>query len=101
MSWSMHLRQERVGSGAIEALPQSVAAENPAIAPPGGVTRPPPDPETGKVYKPGERLEKQARKFAQHEKTEVVKPRRKRRDYDAWIARALEDLELSSRWRQS
>ena len=46
------------------------------------------NPTTGKVYRPGERLERQARKFAQ---SHAVQPR-KRRDYDALIARALEDL---------
>ena len=66
---------------------------NPAIAPPGGITRSEPNPITGKPLRPGERLERQARKYATEEKP-VQKRHRKRRDYDAMIARALEDLDL-------
>ena len=48
----------------------------------------PAHPATGKVYRPGERLERQARKFVQKQDP----PARKRRDYNTLIARALEEL---------
>ena len=55
------------------------------------------NPTTGKVYRPGERLERQARKFVQ--KQDLVNsngiylpPARKRRDYNTLIAQALQEL---------
>ena len=69
----------------------------PGVAPAGGITKPPPNPITGKPYRPGERLERQARKFAkkQVEGENLRKVERPRRDYEALIARALEELELA------
>jgi hypothetical protein len=53
-----------------------------------------------KAYKPGERLEQQARKFKTDGQLRSEPPARakapnarKRRDYDAWIARMLEESE--------
>ena len=51
-------------------------------------TNPAHHPATGKVYRPGERLERQARKFVQKQDP----PARKRRDYNTLIVRALEEL---------
>ena len=60
-------------------------------------TNPAHHPATGKVYRPGERLERQARKFVQ--KQDLVNsngiyptPARKRRDYNTLIAQALQEL---------
>ena len=69
--------------------PEPTPMDDPRIAPPGGITKPEPDPETGKTLRPGE-LERPMRQYAQKEKPKP-KPR-KRRDYDAKIARALKDL---------
>ena len=91
-SWWGRGRKDRIGTGQIKQLEPETAAENPAIAPPGGVTRPEPDPKTGKVYPPGKRLEKQAREYARTQ--EPAKKPRKKRNYDALIARALEEMTL-------
>ena len=88
--------------GMIRQPPPEPEICNPAIAPPGGITRSEPIPVTGKPLRPGERLERQARKYATQkwhailatEEKPVQKHHRKRRDYDAMIARALEDLDL-------
>ena len=60
-------------------------------------TNPAYHPTTGKVYRPGERLERQARKFVQ--KQDLVNsngiylpPARKRRDYNTLIAQTLQEL---------
>ena len=110
-SWWGRCHEERTGRGTIRQPPPEPEICNPAIAPPGGITRSEPNPITGKPLRPGERLERQARKYAtlkshailatqkSHailatEEKPVQKRHRKRRDYDAMIARALEDLDL-------
>src|SRR5690349_7301899 len=65
---------------ATSVLPQaSVKAATPA----------PTDPRTGKLYRPGERLERQARKFARKHQRAAPRPER---DYEAMITRAIENL---------
>ena len=97
----------RVGHfGTVEHKPiqLDMPAISPAIAPPGGVTKPPPNPLTGKPYRPGERLERQARQFLKEKAAPESKPtaqarprtRRSTRDYEALIARALADMDDGS-----
>ena len=84
-------------SGWVEIVKPAPKLENPDIAPPGGITRPPPNPITGKPNRPGALLERRARQYAQtHIQAEAPQPRRKKpRDYEALIARALEEMDLS------
>ena len=90
-SWWGTAQKERYGQRKIRRQdPEPTPMDDPRIAPPGGITKPEPDPETGKTLRPGELLERQMRQYAQKEQP---KPKlRKRRDYDAKIARALKDL---------
>ena len=73
-SWWGRGRKDRIGTGQIKQLEPETAAENP----PGGFTRPEPDPKTGKVCPPGKRLEKKAREYARTQ--EPAKPPRKKRN---------------------
>ena len=90
-SWWDRARDERNG---VVMPPPDPAGQRLAHATPGFVATKPEqeNPTTGKVYRPGERLERQARKFVQKQ----TPPARKRRDYDALIARALEELSPQS-----
>ena len=91
--------------GTVEHKPVQPIVAQKAILPAGGVTQPPPNPITGKPYRPGERLERQARQFAKKTRTAsksksasdlaASTPTKAGRDYEAMIARALETLELS------
>ena len=85
-------------NGWVEIVKTAPKLENPEIAPPGGITRPPPNPVTGKPNRPGALLERRARQYAQTHApaAEAPQPRRKKpRDYEALIARALEDMGMS------
>ena len=91
-NWWGASQKERYGQRKIRRQePEPTPMYDPRIAPPGGITKPEPDPETGKTLRPGELLERQMRQYAQKEQPKSSKPR-KRRDDDAKIARALSDL---------
>ena len=77
-------------NGWVEIVKTAPKLENPEIAPPGGITRSPPNPVTGKPNRPGALLERRARQYAQtHIQAEAPQPRQKKpRDYEALIARA-------------
>src|SRR4051812_5266834 len=79
--------------GIVEAVPTPPPAQpaHAAAAPPGGVTRPPPNPKTGRPFRPGERLERQAWGLvARSAPIDIPPPRRGRgRNYDDLVDRAL------------
>ena len=88
-SWWDRARDERNGV----VIPPPDSTPTAQTSKPGGTpafvsTKPAHNPATEKVYRPGERLERQARKFVQKQDP----PARKRRDYNMLIARALEEL---------
>ena len=97
-SWWDRARDERNGV----VIPPPDSTPTAQTSKPGGTpafvaTNPAHHPATGKVYRPGERLERQARKFVQ--KQDLVNsngiylpPARKRRDYNTLIAQALQEL---------
>ena len=57
--------QARGRNGWVEIVRTAPKLENPETAPPGGITRPPPNPVTGKPNRPGALLERRARQYAQ------------------------------------
>jgi len=88
-SWWDRARDER--NGVVMSPPDPPAGQRLAHTATSGTlmpTKPAQENPPEKVYRPGERLERQARKFVQKQ----APPARKRRDYDALIARALEEL---------
>ena len=89
----------RFGTVERQPIQPQIAAIASGAAPAGGVTRPPPNPITGKPYRPGERLERQARQFAKKQAPSAhaaATPSRRTRDYETMIARALEEMGVDS-----
>ena len=87
-SWWGTAQKERYGQRKIRRQdPEPTPMDDPRIAPPGGITK-------RKTLRPGELLERQMRQYAQKEQPKHKL--RKRRDYNAKIARALKDLGIYS-----
>ena len=97
-SWTRAGRSGRLGTVEHQPIQPQIAAIASGTALAAGVTRPPPNPITGEPYRPGERLERQARQFAKKQAPRDTHetPRRRMRDYEAMIARALEEMGVDS-----
>ena len=97
-AWSGVGRVAHFGTVEYKPIQADKPVVNPAVVPPGGVTGPPTNPLTGKPRRPGELLERKARQFAKEQAAAakpIAKPRRSKRDYEALIARALAEMDLS------